>query len=239
MKQISEILKEFDVKTTWDSFFIKDWLPQEVFLPIKNLIVQSYIDGKDLRYVEEFGRWTCDIDFSRLPEFRHLNHFIREALKPYDDEWHKYSLQGHFGWKYQSINGKIPALDPHIDSYGGNIIFDLCLESTMDWNLIVGDKTYTSTKPNELIAFNGQTLLHSRPDWRNFSNSGDDYVIVMFFVASKPDHWSRVLGIEYLDVFKKIQYLDGLDPNNITEIETTKQEIEFLYNQVANKKVVL
>lgn len=235
MKDIDQILKEFDVTTKWDSFFIKDWLPEELFLSLKNLIVQSYVDGKDLRYDDEFGRWTSDIDFSVLPNYYLMNHYVQEALKPYDEDWEKYTLQGHFGWRYESINERTPRLDPHIDSYGGNIIFDICLESTMDWDIEIGDKTYHTTKPNELIVFNGQTLMHSRPDWNRFSSSKDDYVIVMFFVASKPDHWARVLGIEYIDVFKKVQYLSGLDSGNIDEIEKTKEEIVVMYNEVSNR----
>lgn len=235
MKKIDEILKEFDVSTTWDSFFVKDWLPEELFIPIKNLIVESYVNGKGLRYDEKFGRWTSDIDFSVLPNYYLMNHYVQQALKPYDDEWDQYTLQGHFGWKYESVNGKTPKLEPHIDSYGGNIIFDICLESTIDWDIIIGDKTYHSTKPNEVIVFNGQTLMHSRPDWNMFSSNESDYVIVMFFVASKQNHWSRVLGIEYLDVFKKIQYLSGLNKNNISEINIAKKEIELMYNRISNR----
>ncbi len=235
MKNIDEILKEFDVSTEWDSFSIENWLPDELFIPLKDLILQSYVDGKDLKYIEEFGRWTSDIDFSSVPNFHLLNYYVREALRPYDKDWDKYVLQGHFGWKYQSIGDHIPALDPHMDSYGGNIIFDICLESTMDWDLVVGDKTYNSTKPNEVIVFNGQTLMHSRPSWKDFSQNDDDYIVVMFFVASKPDHWSRVLGIDYLDVFKKVQYLNGLDPKD-SLVEKTRQEIEILYNRIQDRK---
>jgi hypothetical protein len=236
MKDIDQILKEFDVSTEWDSFFIKDWLPEELFLPLKSLIVQSYVDGKDLRYIEEFGRWTCDIDFSVIPEFQSLNYYVREALRKYDKDWDKYTLQGHFGWKYQAIGDSTPALDPHIDSYGGNIIFDICLESTIDWTLDIADKSYKTTRPNEVIVFNGQTLMHSRPSWNDFSKSEDDYVIVMFFVASKLDHWSRTLGIDYLEVFKRIQYLHGLPKNDILGIENVRREIELMYDAISSRK---
>ena len=239
MKTYEEIEKIFDVSTPWTHFSIKDWLPEELFNDLKKIIIDSYNDKSKAEYDPAYGRWlVSNMPFYEIPDFydRILEH-AKNALKPHDDNWDSYVSLGRFGWKYESIDGVIPSLIGHKDTNGGSVQFDIVIDSSFNWGLQIEDHMYTESTPNEAIVFNGQKLWHSRPDWKDYSSSEKDFLIVEFFVFAPKDHWFLTHGPDYLEVFRSIQKVQKMDSDETAEgAVELKEKIAKLYNAISITK---
>lgn len=239
MKKYEEIEKIFNTKTPWSHFVIKDWLPQDFFNEIKELIVNSYNNKDMASYDTAYGRWMVrDMPFNNIPNFNdRILKYVKEALKPHDPDWDNYISVGRFGWKYESVDGVIPSLIGHMDTHGGNVQFDMVIDKTFNWGLYIGDKMYEESNPNEVIVFNGQELWHGRPKWEDYSKSKDDYLVVEFFAFAPKNHWFVTHGPDYLEVSRSIQRVRGLElDNNFEEAEKVKEKIVMLYNSISITK---
>lgn len=239
MKTYEEIKKIFDTSTPWDHFVIKNWLPQDFFDEIKNLIVESYNNKDMASYDPAYGRWLVEkMPFNKIPDFNNkILKYVKKALRPYDPNWDDYVSVGRFGWKYESVNGVTPSLIGHMDTHGGNVQFDIVIDKTFNWGLYIGDHLYQESNPNDVIVFNGQDLWHGRPKWEDYSTKDDDYLIVEFFAFAPKTHWFVTHGPDYIEVSRAIQRVRGLEAdNNFEDAEPIKEKIVKLYNAISITK---
>lgn len=239
MKTFEEIYEIFDTNTPWTHFSVKDWLPEDLFLELKKIIIDSYNDPSKSSYDPAYGRWFVDhMPFYQIPDFydRILSH-AKDVLKDHDPDWDSYVSLGRFGWKYESVDGVIPSLIGHKDTNGGNAQFDIVIDSTFDWGLQIEDHIYTESTPNEAIVFNGQELWHARPSWEEYSKSKDDYLIVEFFVFAPKNHWFLTHGSDYLEVSRSIQKIKRLELDGSNEeAKELKAKVTKLYNAISITK---
>lgn len=239
MKTYEEIEKIFDTSTPWAHFPIKEWLPEDLFIDLKKIIVDSYNDKSIAEYDPAYGRWlVSDMPLYKIPDFYDkILEYAKDALKPHDENWDSYVSIGRFGWKYESIDGVVPSLMGHRDTNGGNAQFDIVIDGSFNWGLEIDGHMYSESNPNEAIVFNGQQLWHSRPDWEDYSSSDKDFLIVEFFVFAPETHWFFTHGQEYLEVFRSIQKIEGLVSNQqFEESLKLKEKVVKLYNAISITK---
>ena len=98
-----------------------------------------------------------------------------KPLKAITTGFHVYSQ--HYGPK--------PKLEPHIDEYVGEVVFDYQIRSSHPWPVRVDKVDYTLSD-NDALMFMGETQAHSR---RKVRFDGDMYTMMYIVNLISEDHW--------------------------------------------------
>lgn len=160
---------------------IVNFLPAPLFEKVKDQILAKNMGPQgDLFYHTVAGRWITDIYFDPETE----KEILEIAHKTFND----YSLKraGFHTARYQIHNGIVPQLWKHWDQSACQYSLDLCIEKTLDWQLVVEDQEFEE-QPNTCVVFSGNDMLHWRTPYP--SNDENDYVTLLFMQFAKPDHW--------------------------------------------------
>lgn len=216
-KEIEEI---FNVDTDFESVEIDNFFEQEDFEKIQSIILSDYA-GNDVPYDKGLGRYSAGNNISATRCIFLSEEKISNLLGE------EYKLSGHYSVKYQIKDDSIPMLYDHRDTQGGNITVDLVIDSTIDWEIGIGDKLYKESKVGNAIVFNGQSLNHWRPEYPSKNKS--DYIVLMFLVFAKPSHWIFTHGKEFEKVFSKVQQIKAIVDQDSEEVSILKKSAEDLY----------
>lgn len=102
---------------------------------------------------------------------------------------HSYSL-------FCRYEGDKANLFKHKDNNACTYTLDMCVYYDVNWGLFVEDVEYF-TEPNEALAYYGNDQMH----WRGpFPNPESNFVGVVFFHYTEPDHWFFTKGADYINV---------------------------------------
>jgi hypothetical protein len=165
---------------------ISDFFPDELFESIKTEILTKNLGPSgDHFYHPVAGRWLTEIRFDQEVE--------KKILELAQDVFQDKDIQraGFHTARYQMQNAIKPQLWKHYDQSACQYSLDVCIEKTVDWQLVVDDIAFDES-PNSCVVFSGNDNMH----WRTPYPSGneDDYVTLLFMQFAKPDHWFFVEG---------------------------------------------
>lgn len=92
----------------------------------------------------------------------------------------------HIG-RYQMQNGVVPQLWKHYDQSACQYSLDVCIEKTIDWELVVEGEAFIE-QPNSCVVFHGNDNMHWRTEYPQDATD-EDYVLLMFMQFAEPTHW--------------------------------------------------
>lgn len=165
---------------------ITDFFSSDLFETVKSQVLAKGMGpGSSHPYHTVAGRWIAEIHFDEATEERILN-IARDIFQ--DEEIKR---AGFHAARYQIQNGIKPQLWKHYDQSACQYSLDVCIEKTVDWQLVVDDIVFEES-PNSCVVFSGNDNMHWRTPYP--SNSEDDYVTLLFMQFAKPDHWFFVDG---------------------------------------------
>lgn len=78
-----------------------------------------------------------------------------------------------------------PKLEPHIDDYAGEVVFDYQISSTIEWPIRINKQNFI-LKDNDAIMFEGESTPHSRVP---VVFGGSDYVLMFIANLISEEHW--------------------------------------------------
>ena len=220
MISYNQIEKLFDVDTDFDSVEVEKFLPIYEFSQLQKVLLSDY-SKENVPYDKGLGRYSIGHDLSSLECIDIAAKRVTEIMGE------EYVCSGHYSVKYQIKDGNVPMLYNHRDTQGGNITVDLVVDSTINWEIGIGETLYKESTIGNAIVFNGQSLKHWRPDYPSTSES--DYIILMFMVFAKPDHWVFTHGKEFEKVFSKVQQIKAIEDQDSEEAVLLKKSAEDLY----------
>lgn len=167
---------------------IKDFLTPELFEKIKTKVLEKNMgpDGEHF-YHTVAGRWLTEIHFDEETEAE----ILRLAKDTFQDE--TILRAGFHTARYQMRDGFKPQLWKHYDQSACQFSLDICIEKTVDWQLVVDDVVFDES-PNSCVVFYGNDNMHWRTPYP--SDNEEDYVTLIFMQFAKPDHWFFVEGAE-------------------------------------------
>lgn len=174
-------------------FIIKDILSKEDYKVFSEYLLNRPKNPKE--YDANFGRYSfADAEINKIAEKVTpiaRAYFESENLIP------TYSLFAHY-------EGNAAQLWKHIDDNACTYTLDMCVYQNEPWDIGVRhdnvDTMYT-LYPNQALAFYGNDQFH----WRNkFPNPESQYVALVFFHFTEPDHWYFTKGPSYLEVIRGI-----------------------------------
>ena len=167
---------------------IVDFFPQELFEKVKaQVLALNMGPGGPHFYHTVAGRWLTEIHFDAETEAQ----ILEIAKKTFGEEDIKRA--GFHTGRYQIQNGIKPQLWKHYDQSACQFSLDICIEKTIDWQLVVEDEVFNE-KPNSCVVFSGNDNMHWRTPYP--SDDENDYVTLMFMQFAKPDHWFFTEGVE-------------------------------------------
>jgi hypothetical protein len=137
------------------------------------------------------GRWMIPISFDEETEAK----ILQLARETFGDQT---LLRGGFNiGRYQMQDGITPQLWKHFDQSACQFSLDICLDKTIDWQLVVEDVEFNE-QPNDCVVFCGNYNMHWRTPYPTGATE-DDYVTLMFMQFAKPDHWLFTEGAHGFD----------------------------------------
>lgn len=165
---------------------IENFFPDELFETIKNKILEKELGPQGHHFYHTVaGRWLTEIHFDEVTE--------RQILEIAQDVFQDKEIKraGFHTARYQIQNGIKPQLWKHYDQSACQYSLDVCIEKTVDWQLVV-DEIVFDESPNSCVVFSGNDNMHWRTPYP--SNNEDDYVTLLFMQFARPDHWFFVDG---------------------------------------------
>lgn len=233
MIKYSEIEKLFNVDSDFKSKLIDEFFDPDDFKKMQDLVMEDY-SKPDVPYDKGLGRYSAPNNLSSIRAIWVAEEKVSQLLGE------EYKISGQYSVKYQIKDGNIPMLYDHRDTQGGNITVDIVIDSTLDWEIGIEDTLYKESKIGSAIVFNGQALRHWRPEYPSKNES--DYIVLMFLVFAKPDHWIFTHGKEFEKVFSKVQQINAMGDEESSEKEELKKSTEALYDalmliKTANEEV--
>lgn len=160
---------------------IVNFLPAELFEKVKNQVLAKNLGpGGQYFYHTVAGRWITDMNFDRETELE-----ILKLAKEVFEEPNLRRASFHIA-RYQIQNGIKPQLWKHYDQSACQYSLDMCIEKTLDWQLVVDDVIFEES-PNSCVVFSGNDNMHWRTPYP--SDNENDYVLLLFMQFAKPDHW--------------------------------------------------
>ena len=171
-----------------DPKLIKDFLNPELFEKVKEQVLAKNMGPNGEHFYHTVaGRWLTEIRFDDETEAEILS----IAKKEFGDD--TMQRAGFHTGRYQIQNGIKPQLWKHYDQAACQFSLDICIEKTVDWQLVVNDVAFDEV-PNSCVVFHGNDDMHWRTPYP--SDNEDDYVTLLFMQFAKPDHWFFVEGPE-------------------------------------------
>jgi hypothetical protein len=160
---------------------IVDFFPQELFEKVKAQVLSLNMGpGGPHFYHPVAGRWLTEINFDDETE----SEILEIAKKTFGVDTIKRA--GFHTARYQKQNGIKPQLWKHVDQSACQYSLDICIEKTVDWQLVADEKTFDEA-PNQCIVFCGNDHMHYRPEYP--TEDEDKYVTLLFMQFAEPDHW--------------------------------------------------
>jgi hypothetical protein len=168
------------------SRLILNFFPEDLFDAVKNQVLSKNLGPHgNYFYHTVAGRWLTEIHFDQETEKR----ILEIAQDVFQDK--EIKRAGFHTARYQMQNGIKPQLWKHYDQSACEYSLDVCVDKTLDWQLVVDDVIFEET-PNSCVVFSGNNNMHWRTPYP--SNNEDDYVTLLFMQFAKPDHWFFVEG---------------------------------------------
>ena len=134
------------------NFVIDDVLTEDEKLYIYQKIKQAS-DSNTKKIVATLGHTTYFFDVDE--EFK--NSLVQKIQKYFDDELVITELSAA---RYHNSSGFIPKLHPHYDGFAeSRVTFDIQLDSTVDWPIVIEDREFT-LKNNQALIFSGTDQIH-------------------------------------------------------------------------------
>ena len=162
-------------------------LPDHLFTQVKSRLQGlGWGPGSDTRYHSIASRWTLNVHFTEEIDAAFLK-LARENFQDPDIE-----LSFYYTCRYQINEGNIPYLWTHMDQNGCQHTMDMCVikENLDDWGLLVDGELF-SEQENSAIFMSSCQQAHGRPAFP--SRDPEAYIVVLFAIYTKPDHWWRDL----------------------------------------------
>jgi len=152
-----------------ENFVINDAVPERMLGYIYDQVAQASPESAHI--MKELGHTTYFINFN--DGFKQVMH---SRIQPYFDE--ELEITEMAFARYHHESGYIPKLFPHFDHFKEHrITFDLQLDATIDWPIVIEGKEFL-LKKNDALIFSGTDQIHWR---KNVQLSPEDHVD-MFFV---------------------------------------------------------
>ena len=167
--------------------YVDNALPEHLFKRAQETVQNiDWGPGSQSHYHSIMGRWTANVVYDDE---------VTEALLALaKDKFNDEDLRHEFNYtaRYQIHDGNIPYLWKHMDQNAGNHMIDMCVinNNLPNWGVIVDDK-YFPDKENRAICVSSGQQVHSRPPYP--SNDPEAYIVIVFSVFTKPNHWWREL----------------------------------------------
>lgn len=177
-----------------ENFIIKDVLSENMIIEIYDSVKNASEDSEHI--VKVLGHTTYFVDFSN--DFKDK---ILKIIQPYFNiELEPTELQ--FA-RYHHQSGYVPKLFPHFDGFEEHrITFDIQLNSSIDWPIVIENKEYL-LKNNEALIFSGTDQIH----WRsNYELSKNDYVDMFFVHLSVKNNNIKISENFKKDREKRLEY---------------------------------
>ena len=163
------------------AYALQDFFPAPLFDKIKAAIKQLNLGPEGPhKYHPVAGRWIEAISFE--PEVE--EEILEIARKVFNEPDLKRA--GFHTGRYQMQNGIKPQLWKHYDQSACQYSLDVCIEKTIDWELVVEEQVFLE-QPNSCVVFHGNDQMHWRTEYP--STDENDYVHLLFMQFAKPDHW--------------------------------------------------
>jgi hypothetical protein len=167
---------------------IQNFLHPELFEKIKTAVLEKNMGPEGEHFYHTVaGRWLTEIHFDEETEAE----ILRLAKDTFQDE--TILRAGFHTARYQMRDGFKPQLWKHYDQSACQFSLDICIEKTVDWQLVVDDVVFDES-PNSCVVFYGNDNMHWRTPYP--SDNEDDYVTLLFMQFAKPDHWFFTEGAE-------------------------------------------
>jgi hypothetical protein len=174
------------MKTDFIAYMVKKFFTDELFFKVKEKILEQGMgpEGNHL-YHTVAGRWITSIQFDENTE----KEILSLAKKVFNND--NINRASFHTARYQIQNGIKPQLWKHWDQSACQYSLDVCIEKTIDWELVVEGQIFNEEE-NSCIVFSGNDMLHWRTPYP--SNSENDYVTLLFMQFAELDHWFFVEG---------------------------------------------
>jgi hypothetical protein len=151
---------------------INNFLPESLFKKVKNQIINKNMGPNGEHFYHTVaGRWLTEIHFDQETE----EEILKIAKKTFNNP--NLKRAGFHTARYQMQDGIKPQLWKHWDQSACKYSFDLFIEKTIDWTLVVEDKEFQE-QPNSCVIFSGNDMLHWRTEYP--SDNEEDYVLLLF-----------------------------------------------------------
>jgi hypothetical protein len=159
-------------------------------------IIENVFSEEEIRKIKELRDTSKTVSVSKrwpgrevrpLPNIDLLPEQIKKKLTDVAEYYYGKPLKLHavaFG-RYSKEFGA-PRLGPHIDEVPSQFTLDYQLDGNISWPLNVEGKEYL-LKNNNAIVFEGEIVLHWRPD-RQFKDG--EFLDLMWFQFLDDNHWS-------------------------------------------------
>lgn len=160
-----------------------DFFDYETFNKIKKSVLEKINDEHGLSYGKDCTRNYRITFFSNEIQ----NILLDRAKQETGDD----SLEIIYNQivKYQIKDGVTPKLKQHKDAAVGEWVMDIVLDATIDWPLVIEDKSFSNIT-NSVTFIKGEEELHWRPEFP--SKSEDDYVLLLFVhLANKDSRYAK------------------------------------------------
>lgn len=148
------------------------------------------------KIVATLGHTTYFFDVSE--DFK--NKIIAKIQKYFNDELVITELSAA---KYHNATGFVPKLHPHYDGFSeSRVTFDIQLDSTIEWPIVVEGKEFT-LKNNQALIFSGTDQIH----WRTLKElSNNDYTDMLFVHLSRKNNVEKISDIEKSEREKRLNH---------------------------------
>lgn len=163
------------------AYAIQNFLPETLFNKVKARVAEINLGPNGPHFYHTVaGRWLEAISFDEETE--------KEILELARTTFQDNSLirAGFHVGRYQMQNGVKPQLWKHYDQSACQFSLDICIDKTIDWELVVEDEVFLE-QPNSCVVFKGNDHMHWRTEYP--STNEDDYVLLLFMQFAQPDHW--------------------------------------------------
>jgi len=179
-----------------ENFVISDVLTEDEKIYVYEKIKEA-IERDSKKIVERLGHTTYFL-YDVSEDFK--NKIVAKIQKYFKDELIITELSAA---RYHNASGFVPKLSPHYDVFfESRVTFDIQLDSTINWPIVVEEKEFTLSN-NQALIFSGTDQIH----WRTLKELSDsDYTDMLFIHLSRKNNNEKISEIEKQEREKRLDY---------------------------------